>query len=62
MVVPRAGAQLEPWFLTLNPAGTLPVLVRTADGAEAVKRDWRDIVHFVDSAVPEVRPPRRAPR
>lgn len=41
--------QLDPWFLKLNPAGSVPILVRTVDGVETVCANSLDILRFVDT-------------
>ena len=48
----RAGLQLEPWYLKLNPGGSVPLLVRTVDGVEAVVHGSAvDILRYVDKTL-----------
>jgi glutathione S-transferase len=51
----RCRPQAQPWFLTLNPAGTVPVLVRTPEGegaSQEVVAGSRAILHYVASSLP----------
>lgn len=41
--------QLEPWYLTLNPAGNVPTLVRTVDDKEHAVVETLDILRYVDA-------------
>ena len=46
-------AQATPWYLQLNPEGSVPVLVRTPEGgAEEVVAGTRAILSFVDAKLP----------